>query len=333
MPRPPAGLTRSKIRGDAAKLPNTLRAAAPTTNRPAGTTTSTVVEGTTGAPAPIGTGSPDATGVAAGTVIYRVYLPKAANDPTGGSGLPTVFDILPDGTRRAVPTCAHAGANPAAEAIVNANGPATNTPAPAQPDFIRPQRSATNLYPDPDNIYLATIAHYAPGRIVVVRGKAPTFPDTSHGARVTGREQVRYWSLCTNEYRKPYPVSYCVADQDVTLDSSGNYTIVIATPADRPRTTPADGITWLDWGTTSVDNLLLMRQMLPNPHDPAAASSVAPGALASSAMGPYARREPRTAQPPCSRSPGRLPARPPDLRPIGPTTDRLRPRQNEQELH
>ena len=45
-----------------------------------------------------------------------------------------------------------------------------------------------------------------------MRGKAPTFPDTRAGQPVTGNEQVRYWSMCTNEYRKPYPVSFCKRD-------------------------------------------------------------------------------------------------------------------------
>ncbi|MGZ6515689.1 MAG: hypothetical protein ACXVD8_12320, partial [Actinomycetota bacterium] len=222
---------------------------------------------------------------------YRVYLPQAAGDPTGRAPLPSVVDVHADGTRVAVPTCAHAGANPAATNIVNHNGPATNTPAPTQPTFIRPKRNATNLYPDPDNIYLATIAHYIRGRVVVVRGKAPTFPNTSAGHPVRGTEQVRYWSLCTNEYRKPYPVSFCVPDQDVALDARGYYTFVISAAAERPaNATTANAITWLDWGSTTVDNLLLMRQMLPRSTDPQSAANVQPGALASSTMGPYAPR-------------------------------------------
>lgn len=235
----------------------------------------------------LGTGTPGAPGVIAGTLIYRIYLARSA-DPTGGGGLPDIRVVAPDGAGTDVPTCPAPGANPAAEALVNANGPPTNTPAPAQPIFLRPAQGAATLYPNPDNVYVVTILRHAPGQIVVVRGKAPTFPDTADGAPVTGREQVRYWSLCTDEYRKPYPVSSCVADQDVALDQDGMYTFVISTPAERPaNATAANGITWLDWGSTSVDNLLLLRHMLAAPDFTSSAINLAPGSLASTTMGPY----------------------------------------------
>ncbi len=279
------------IREHSDSAPNALSAVPPAAAGSGSSTTTSTLPETPGTVAPLGSGAPNAPGVFGGTVIYRVYLARPANDPTGGVALPQITDVHANGTRVAVPTCPHPGANPAATAIVERNGPATNTPAPEQPAFIRPQKNATNLFPDPDNIYLATIVHHVPGRIVVVRGKAPTFPNTSAGAPVTGREQVRYWSLCTNEYRKPYPVSYCVADQDVALDAGGDYTIVISTPADRPaNATAAMHVTWLDWGSTNVDALLLMRQMLPEPGFSQSASSVPPGALATSTMGAYAPR-------------------------------------------
>ncbi len=183
---------------------------------------------------------------------------------------------------------AHPGANPAAKEIASANGPATDTPAPAQPTFVRPKASQTNLFPDPDNIYLATILHYRAGQIVVVRAKAPTFPDTAHGVAPSTPAQVRYWSLCTDEYRKPYLVSYCVADQGVALDAEGFFTIVVSTRAERPANADAaHHVTWLDWGSTTVDNLLLMRQMLAAGSFAGAAVKVAPGLPATSTMGQY----------------------------------------------
>ena len=35
---------------------------------------------------------------------------------------------------------------------------------------------------------------------------------------------MRYWSMCTNEYRKPYPVTVCAADEDVALADDGTFT-------------------------------------------------------------------------------------------------------------
>ena len=155
--------------------------------------------------------------------------------------------------------------------------------------FIRPANGGGNLYPNPDNVYVATIVGYQPGRVVVVRGRAPTFPDTRAGQPVTGDEQVRYWSLCTNEYRKPNPVSSCLHDDEVPVDDNGDYTFVVSTPGDRPsNATEANGVAWLDWGSTDVNGLLLLRNMLASPSFPESATNLKPGSLASSTMGKYA---------------------------------------------
>lgn len=226
-----------------------------------------------------------------GTVLYRVYLPDQTGDPTGGAGLPKVAVVTRDSRHRAVPTCASPGASSGAVERVRRNGPATDKPAPSQPTFIRPEAGAATLYPNPDNIYIATILEHQPGRIAVVEGKAPTSPDPAGGHPVGRDEQVRYWSLCTNEYRKPYPVTACATDQQTALDSAGRYTYVISTPEDRPtNATAADGVTWLDWGSTKVNVLVLLRHMLASPSFPESAVDVAPGALAVTTMADYAPR-------------------------------------------
>jgi hypothetical protein len=243
------------------------------------------------APIPVGSGTTGGSGVVTGSIIYRVYLATPRRDPTGGAGLPSIRVLHADGTRTAVATCARPGKNPNAESIVRANGPATDRPAPAQPIFIRPDSSASTLYPNPDNVYVATILHYQPGTVVVVRGRAPTFPDTGARHPITGQEQVRYWSLCTNEYRKPYPVTTCAPDEHVVVDGAGDYIFVISTRADRPaNATAANDVTWLNWGSTKVDMLLLVRHMLANPDFAESAIRLPPGATASSTMGAYAPR-------------------------------------------
>jgi hypothetical protein len=232
-------------------------------------------------------GNGGSTGVG-GTVLYRVYTPTDAGDPTGGVGLPSVHLVEADGTRTEIPTCPKPGASKAGLAVVNNINRVFEAPPPT-PIFIRPKASQSNIFPNPDNIYVATTVKHQPGQIVVLRGKAPTFPDTRAGDPITGDEQVRFWSLCTNEARKPYPVTDCKADSQVALDDQGWYTFVISTPQDRPKDTPATaGSTWLDWGATDVSNLLLFRNMLPNPTFPEAANNVEPGALAAPAMGDYA---------------------------------------------
>lgn len=229
-------------------------------------------------------------GAVTGTVLYRVYLPDDRSDPTGGAGLPDVRLIAASGASTLIPTCAAPGPSQAALDIAN-NYDRPVQPPPPTPIFIRPQQASVNLYPNLDSVYVATTTVYEPGRIVVVRGRAPTFPDTRHGAAVTGNEQVRFWSMCTNELRKPYPVTACAADDETKLDADGFYTYVISTPADRPMDTPATApSTWLDWGATDVPALLLLRHMLPNPSFAEAATRVAPGARASDVMKDFAPR-------------------------------------------
>jgi hypothetical protein len=48
-------------------------------------------------------------------------------------------------------------------------------------------------------------------------------------------QQMRYRSLCTNEYRKPYVVTECAFDSRVPVDGSGRYTIVTSSAQRRRR--------------------------------------------------------------------------------------------------
>lgn len=209
-----------------------------------------------------------------GTVLYRVYLPDEAGDPTGGVGLPEVSVVGPGTTRTPIATCAKPGPSATARALVEQYGPSTDRAIPTEPIFIRPGALAATLYPNPDNIYLATIAAHEPGRVVVVTGTAP---------------RVRFWSVCTNEFVKPYPVSSCASHRDIALDENERFTIAISTKADRPaNATAANDVTWLDWGATDTPLLVLIRHLLPSPDEPTSAANLAPESLAITSMGPYA---------------------------------------------
>jgi hypothetical protein len=224
-----------------------------------------------------------------GTLIYRVYVPDQGRDARGGVALPTL--TLVRGSRRTrLGACTAPGASPDAAAAVAQLAARPTVPVPPAPVFIRPRDDGGNLYPNPDNTYLATLADAAPGRVVVVRGRAPAFPDTEAGDRVTGREAVRYWSFCTNVYASPFPVTACAHDARFPLDAAGEYTLVVSRRVDRPAAARrSNGVVWLPWGSTRAPMLLLMRNLLADPADPVSAASVAPGAPATT-MGPFAPR-------------------------------------------
>lgn len=219
-----------------------------------------------------------------GSVIYRVYLGNG--DATGGVGLPQMSVKRTDGSVVPLPTCGNPGTDANLVNLVNTFGPATDMPASTPPVFKRPT-TVSGLYVNPDNGYVAAVAAHTPGQVLVVRGSAPTVPDTGSGGSPASATQLRYWSLCTNEYRKPYPVTDCVNDTAVPLAGDGTYTIVVSTPEDRPaNATTADGVAWLNWGSTSQDILLLMRNMLPAADFHQSVFDV-PAGQAATAMGPY----------------------------------------------
>ena len=100
--------------------------------------------------------------------------------------------------------------------------------------------------------------------ILVYHGQAPTTPQTYLPSDTTmGSGQLRYWSMCSNMSSTQY--LGCVKDDDVTLDPSGDYTVVVSTAANRPATAKSScGIEWLPKGPLPSAPIIL-RNMLPDP--------------------------------------------------------------------
>ena len=239
-----------------------------------------------------------------GFLLYRVYLPDRGRGPAGGVGLPT---LTIDGKPRRTCSAAERTAYNRLFGPLLADAIAANAPDPADatldPALFRKASGLSGLFTNPDNQYLYAASAPAPGRVVVIRGKAATFPDTRGGQSVTVPTQLRYWSWCSNELANPYPVVQCAADDQVPLDAKGYYTVAISMPQDRPsNATRANGVTWLAWQrpTSSgqvIPNVTYLRNMLPNSSfaeavqnvpDPAADSTAQQQATqAKASMGAY----------------------------------------------
>lgn len=159
----------------------------------------------------------------------------------------------------------------------------------AETVFVNPA-STSGLFPNGDNKYLGTALSYEPGRIAVVRGKAPLFPNTRAGvSAVDPAQQVRYWSLCQNDRVSPYPVVACAADFETALDDEGYYTYAVAAPEDLSSVADPT-VTVLPWGDTSVEKkVLFLRYMLPSGafYPQSIQASQASGADPATVMGPY----------------------------------------------
>jgi hypothetical protein len=134
------------------------------------------------------------------------------------------------------------------------------------------------------NAYVTTGFARNYGNLFVWRAKAPTFPGDPR--RAGGREDLRYWSICQNEFVSQR-FTACVADYQSHLDQDGYFTIVVSDPGDRPANAiAANGIDWLPWGPYT-DGLLIYRHMLPAADFATAIQNIAPGQPVAEVMGDY----------------------------------------------
>ena len=224
----------------------------------------------------------------AGVFTYRVYIPDAGRDITGGVGLPQVtYNGEPaaaspcqDLQKPSTTTVTDAYA---AQAGVDTAAPYPGRNPPVWRKFVNLctagrdmyfDNSAGDLIPgdgDPcaqfgeggflsnrDNAYVYAPISRGHGRSLVIRGRAPTFADTRNGAPVMpAGVQLRFWSFCQND---PVTQRYvdCLADDQVVLNADGTYEIVVSPER------PACAKNWIAWGP-QPQGVLIYRHMLPDP--------------------------------------------------------------------
>ncbi|WP_416382662.1 hypothetical protein [Nocardia elegans] len=235
-----------------------------------------------------------------GFVIIRVYVPTDPTSAGGGVPLPDATLTVAGATvtrqpcSRVFDPSAYPG--PLAQAAtagfdqVIAGAAAGAFPGNVpEATFVNPA-STSGLFPNGDNKYLGAGLTYQPGRLVVVRGKAPHFPDSRAGQPPTDpAQQVRYWSMCQNDLVTPYPVVACAADFQTRLDADGYYTYVVAAPEDLPAQMDSS-VTALPWGSTQVaKKVLFLRNMLPSEsfYPQSIQASQERGGDPATTMGPY----------------------------------------------
>ena len=233
-------------------------------------------------------------GTPVGVIMYRVYVADDGRDPAGGAGLPEVSMRLPGGQVLDQPlVCqsrADTGANQAVEAFhAGTDGPdsanptsedpirweaffnyfqAFSYPAGATPAgsgrAVLPRDKLGGFLSNVDNAYTLATSNRGIGPVVVLEGRAPATPRTRDGRRVMEGGQVRYWSLCENEFASQRVID-CVYDEQVLTDAAGRFTVVMSEPGERPANARAEcGVNWIAWGA-QPDGLLILRHMLPSP--------------------------------------------------------------------
>ncbi|MGP0047469.1 MAG: hypothetical protein ACLPZR_01290 [Solirubrobacteraceae bacterium] len=259
-----------------------------------------------------------ASGEASQQLIYRVYLPDAAQptEVTGGVGLPIPVLHLADGTvETGASECQtlDAVAGPFPETLPPASayaqwrdqaGQPPTFPAAPTPQFQTFDWNWLILacllygscgnYGNPDNGYMWAYVNrgFPAGPVLVLRGELPSTPTTGIGVHTMGTGQMRYWSMCQNSVYSTMGAG-CVNDGDIPLNAQRDYTIVTSLPQDRPaNATLQCGVAWIPWpaqgdGDGNLnDGLLLVRNLLPDPSFTHAIQNAAPWDV-QSVLGPY----------------------------------------------
>ncbi len=236
------------------------------------------------------------------TLLYRVYVPNTGKDATGGTDLPQAELTLSSGEvlmGQAACDNLQSDATILSIPFVPADtyaGLRQNNPAKENPIWRAAYNVQFNLrcaflgmctgeperqvawYANLDNQYLATYLDRSIKPIAVIRGKIPKVPATLAGGDTfdESQAQLRYWSLCQNEYYSQ-KVTGCLYDEQVTINPDGYFTIVTSLESERPsNATDACGIGYLPWsaegdglsilpGRNNHENdaLLILRNMLP----------------------------------------------------------------------
>lgn len=128
-------------------------------------------------------------------------------------------------------------------------------PAPAS---YEPHATSSNF-----TNYLTMGMSLKKGKVFVLTGKLPTFPDTRNSAASLQPAQCRYWSLTS--YDADFPFSKLkglentsLMDDEMVLNKDREYIIVYARREDRPvNATAANGVTWVEWGNTGTQAFTL----------------------------------------------------------------------------
>ena len=241
-----------------------------------------------------------------GYLEYRVYLPAAGD----ASHIPLPHITVENrGSTQQLRACtSHTTAIP--PPVRQTTTTQATTPSSSRTSRLAPLeffRAAFQTYfPNPETAYL--LAYMTPptaSQVVVVTGKAPTFPPGAHPSIwPSASDQVRYWSMCVNigVGTDPVVVNHlpggqtdlgCRADDATKLSAGGTYTYVIGTEAQRTTIERVAGVTFLPLSLAQPAAplyLLAMRYTLANPSFDSAPQNIVQtlsAAAAAQTMGAY----------------------------------------------
>ena len=107
-------------------------------------------------------------------------------------------------------------------------------------------RSTGGFFPNLDNHYIRTIVNRKYGKVVLLKAKAPLTPKTYNSNATYNENELRYWSVCSNQSFGNTRVNDCLFDEEIPLDKNGYFTIFVSRLEDKPRNATKEcGYAWL----------------------------------------------------------------------------------------
>ena len=202
-------------------------------------------------------------------LLYRLYLPTSGAADFGN--LPVLTYVAASGTRTPLASTpdqascntilnninkllSGGGSSSGASSSSSSGG---LTPAPAvKPPKMAVYRSSLGLFLNKDSHYMDEKTNDTLGDMLIVRGKAPAFATGSQ------TPQVRYWSICSDEFHAPHKTVACLADQNAQIDADGYYNVIIS--VNTPPAGYQSAFDYLPWGADAFGEPIY-RQLLANP--------------------------------------------------------------------
>ena len=211
-------------------------------------------------------------------IIYRIYLPDNSTEPLGGVDLPKPT-VLIDGvsytgkaacdvlnTDQNLAITIDAAGLPAMKyrELASQSDKSITWPAQNPPKWyiqmdrqsligiytgefnMNAPRSTGGFFPNLDNHYLRTIINRKYGHVLMIKARAPLTPKTFNSNKKFSNNELRYWSLCSNQSFGNTRVNDCLFDEEIPIDDDGYFTIFISKLKDKPRNAIKEcGYAWL----------------------------------------------------------------------------------------
>lgn len=193
-----------------------------------------------------------------GLIGLRIYVPSIGYDKIGGVELPKITYCTPK------KNCRNTSIFETVDNSTQPNNPLNSANIFSKKTYFNNCRDIVEqscdliwsrigviatriLQPDLNTVYTTSDQiKRDTDKLLFIRWKAPTFPDTYHNIGIVGNEDMRYWSM-SFVTRVGLLGLYTLSDFQTVIDKNGYVNLVISFGAHRPScVTTKNGFNWVD---------------------------------------------------------------------------------------